>query len=158
MKVLVNESFFRRLNYRQASDVVGKKIKFGGLNWKTVVGVVKNYNLSSLKDEVGPLLIGPSRATYKNIANNFRSHNIKASENEIRKLWLQFYPSYAFNAGFFEDAIQGFYKQDRELGSLFKIFAGLAIFISCIGLYGMIAYMSTQKRKEVGIRKCWAHD
>src|SRR5882757_2441742 len=71
----------------------------------------------------------------------------------IEKLWNNTYPDYIYQYKFLDDKIAGFYKQEDQLSQLYKIFAGIAIFISCLGLYGLISFMAVQRTKEVGIRK-----
>lgn len=62
-------------------------------------------------------------------------------------------PEYAFTSTYMDETVAEFYKQDNQLALLYKIFAGIAIFISCLGLYGLVSFMAVQKTKEVGIRK-----
>ncbi len=63
------------------------------------------------------------------------------------------FPAYAYDYKFLDQTIENFYKQENELSQLYKIFAGIAIFISCLGLYGLVSFMAVQRTKEVGIRK-----
>ena len=65
----------------------------------------------------------------------------------------QHYPEYVYNPQFFDESIDAFYEQEERLGLMYKVYAALAIFISCLGLYGLISFMAVQKTKEVGIRK-----
>jgi ABC-type antimicrobial peptide transport system permease subunit len=71
----------------------------------------------------------------------------------IQSAWNHFFPEYAYSATFLDDNIAKFYKQETQLTLLYKIFAALAIFISCLGLYGLVSFMALQKTKEIGVRK-----
>ena len=71
----------------------------------------------------------------------------------IEKLWTSAYPDYVYEYHFLDETIENFYKQEDQLSQLYKIFAGIAIFISCLGLYGLVSFMAVQRTKEVGIRK-----
>ena len=71
----------------------------------------------------------------------------------IENLWNSTYPDYVYEYHFLDDTIESFYKQEDQLSQLYKIFAGIAIFISCLGLYGLVSFMAVQRTKEVGIRK-----
>ena len=71
----------------------------------------------------------------------------------VEKLWNQAYPDYVYEYKFLDETIRNFYKQEDQLSQLYKIFAGIAIFISCLGLYGLVSFMAAQRTKEVGIRK-----
>jgi ABC-type antimicrobial peptide transport system permease subunit len=79
--------------------------------------------------------------------------HLNAVTKEIEAAWNQFFPEYVYTPTFMDDRINDFYKQENQLSLLYKIFAVIAIIISCLGLYGLISFMATQKTKEVGIRK-----
>ena len=152
-EVLVNEQLAKRLNPKKLDEVIGKTIRFGGGSWHTIVGVIKDFKTTSLREQVRPLVISTYKYQYSNIAIKLHTSNLQAAQNSIEHLWNQNYPEYAYNAQFFEDSINAFYRQEQQLSLLYKIFAGLAIFISCLGLYGLVSFMAVQKTKEVGIRK-----
>jgi ABC-type antimicrobial peptide transport system permease subunit len=71
----------------------------------------------------------------------------------VEKLWNENFPDYVYEYKFLDQTIANFYKQENQLSMLYKIFAGIAIFISCLGLYGLVSFMAVQRTKEVGIRK-----
>src|SRR5258705_2445416 len=71
----------------------------------------------------------------------------------IEQAWNETFPEFVFEYQFLDDKIAGFYKEERQLSNLYKIFAALAIFLSCLGLYGLASFMAVQRIKEVGIRK-----
>jgi putative ABC transport system permease protein len=67
--------------------------------------------------------------------------------------WNQYFPDYAFQYSFLDQDIAAFYQQENQLSTLYKLFSGIAIFISCLGLYGLISFTALQRNKEIGIRK-----
>jgi len=71
----------------------------------------------------------------------------------VEALWNENYPAYVYEAEFLDHKIDNFYRQENQLSQLYKIFAAIAIFISCLGLYGLVSFMAVQRTKEVGIRK-----
>jgi ABC-type antimicrobial peptide transport system permease subunit len=71
----------------------------------------------------------------------------------IKKIWQQTFPNYVYEYRFLDDKVASFYKQETQLSELYKIFAAIAIFLSCLGLYGLASFMAVQRIKEVGIRK-----
>jgi ABC-type antimicrobial peptide transport system permease subunit len=71
----------------------------------------------------------------------------------IKKIWQQTFPDYVYEYRFLDDKIDSFYKQENQLSQLYKVFAAIAIFLSCLGLYGLASFMAVQRIKEVGIRK-----
>jgi ABC-type antimicrobial peptide transport system permease subunit len=72
---------------------------------------------------------------------------------KIEAAWNQFFPEYVYTPTFMDDRINEFYKEENQLSLLYKIFAAIAIFISCLGLYGLVSFMAAQRTKEIGIRK-----
>lgn len=152
-EVLVNETLAKKLSPKHPEDVIGKPIKLGDGNWNTITGMVQDFKAASLRDEIHPMLIGSNRKYYYSNAIKLRTNNLSATQQQIQNLWNKTFPEYAYNAQFFDDTINEFYKQESQLSLLYKIFAGLAIFISCLGLYGLVSFMAVQKTKEVGIRK-----
>jgi ABC-type antimicrobial peptide transport system permease subunit len=77
----------------------------------------------------------------------------KAVIPAMEDLWNKSFPDYVFEYGFLDQSIADYYKQENQLSGLYKIFAGIAIFISCLGLYGLISFMAIRRKKEIGIRK-----
>ena len=68
-------------------------------------------------------------------------------------MWNKDFPNYVFEYNFLDQSIADYYKQENQLSQLYKIFAGIAIFISCLGLYGLVSFMAVRRKKEIGIRK-----
>jgi ABC-type antimicrobial peptide transport system permease subunit len=79
--------------------------------------------------------------------------NIQQTLSFIEKTWNSSFPEYVYSFQFLDDKIANFYQQESQLSQLYKIFAGIAIFISCLGLYGLVSFMAVQRTKEIGIRK-----
>src|SRR6266705_207710 len=79
--------------------------------------------------------------------------DVSPAMRSIEKIWNQTYPEFVFEYKFLDDKVESFYKQENQLSSLYQIFAIIAIFLSCLGLYGLASFMAVQRIKEVGIRK-----
>jgi ABC-type antimicrobial peptide transport system permease subunit len=71
----------------------------------------------------------------------------------MQNIWDKNFPDYVFEYNFLDQTITNYYKQENQLSLLYKIFSSIAIFISCLGLYGLISFMAVQRKKEIGIRK-----
>lgn len=151
--VVVNETLIRKLNIRDPQVAIGKQIRTGGGRWKTIVGVVKDFKTNSLREEIKPLLIADRKSRFCMVSIKLKSTNLAKSQQAIEKVWDKFYPEYAYSSVFMDENIEEFYRQEQQMALLYKIFSGLAIFISCLGLYGLVSFMTVQKTKEVGIRK-----
>ncbi|HRO71786.1 MAG TPA: ABC transporter permease, partial [Chitinophagaceae bacterium] len=143
----------QKLGIKNPGEAVGKDIRIGGGSWKPVVGVVKDFKTNSLRETVKPLLVGQRNRHYVVSSVKLRSSNIPKAQEAIQSVWNRHFPEYAYSASFMEDNINRFYRQENQLSLLYKIFAALAIFISSLGLYGLVSFMAVQKVKEVGIRK-----
>lgn len=152
-KVVVNETLLKKLNISDPQQAVGKEIRTGAGRWRTICGVVKDFKTNSLREGVKPLMIAPRSELFSVISVKLHSGNLSASQAAIQGSWDKFFPEYAYNSFYMDESIEQFYRQERQMALLYKIFSGLAIFISCLGLYGLISFMAVQKTKEVGIRK-----
>jgi ABC-type antimicrobial peptide transport system permease subunit len=118
-----------------------------------ITGVVKDYNTGSLRSTIPPVLMGPWKSQYSKLNIKIQPQNIKQTLAGIDNLWNKTFPEGVYEYQFLDKTIETFYRDENELSALYKIFAGIAIFISCLGLYGMVSFMAVQRTKEVGIRK-----
>ncbi|HMF71716.1 MAG TPA: FtsX-like permease family protein, partial [Flavitalea sp.] len=107
----------------------------------------------SLRETIKPLMISSINEFYTVTAVKLHAADMAKAQAAVQKTWDKFYPEYANTSLFMDESIDNFYKQENQLSGLYKIFAGLAIFISCLGLYGLVSFLAVQKTKEVGIRK-----
>ncbi|MBS1596935.1 MAG: ABC transporter permease [Bacteroidetes bacterium] len=152
-EALANETLIKKLGIQNPANAIGKDIRLGGSNWIKLVGVVKDFKTNSLRESIKPIVIAGRRKSYERTAIKMHSSNLLATHNAIEASWNKFYPEYAVRGSFLDEDIAKFYKEEEQLSLLYKIFAGLAIFISCLGLYGLVSFMAVQRVKEVGIRK-----
>ncbi len=151
---LVNESFVKSLGLKKPEDILNKEISImGGLIKCPVVGVLKDFNDRSLRNNLAPLLIATNSTMYRQASIKLSTTNMATSMQSIKKIWEQTFPNNAYEYRFMDDKIASFYKQENQLSQLYKIFAAIAIFLSCLGLYGLASFMAVQRIKEVGIRK-----
>ena len=152
-EIVINETLVKKLGVKNPEDVVGKEIRSGRSGWKTIVGVVKDFNTNSLREDLKPLMLFSRKDRYTVTGIKLRSANIPKTKTAIEAAWNQFYPEYAYTSAYMDENIARFYEQEDQLSLLYKIFAGIAIFISCLGLYGLVSFMALQRTKEIGIRK-----
>jgi putative ABC transport system permease protein len=151
---VVNETMVRQLGLGRPEDVLNKEITLGDHNRTgPIVGVVKDFNQSSLKDSLAGVVIMHGAFAYNAAAIKLTGENLPATIAAIRQLWAEVYPDYVFEYQFLDEKIAGFYKEEAKLSLFYKIFASIAIFLSCLGLYGLASFMAAQRIKEVGIRK-----
>ncbi|MBI1783262.1 MAG: FtsX-like permease family protein, partial [Sphingobacteriales bacterium] len=146
--------FVKSLGLKRAEDIIGKEISMlNGLIKCPVVGVVKDFNDRSLHSGLAPLLMATNSTMYRQASIKLSNTNIASSMEGIKKIWEHTFPDYVYEYHFLDEKIAGFYKQENQLSQLYKIFAAIAIFLSCLGLYGLASFMAAQRIKEVGIRK-----
>ena len=112
-----------------------------------------DFNVNSLHRPLAPVVMSTWKSVYQNINIKIKPGTEKTVLPFIEKLWTSTYPDFVYEYHFLNKTIEGFYKQEEQLSQLYKIFAGIAIFISCLGLYGLVSFMAVQRTKEVGIRK-----
>jgi putative ABC transport system permease protein len=118
-----------------------------------IIGVVKNYHFMPMRYEIQPLML-----LYN--PQNFRYTMIRISGTEIPqtlsflgKLWNKFAPEYPYEYHFLNEDFEEIYKSESRMGEVFRYFTFLAVFISCLGLFGLASFMAEQRTKEIGIRK-----
>jgi ABC-type antimicrobial peptide transport system permease subunit len=150
---VVNETFIHKLGIQNPEQAIGKMVKLGGGKWKPIVGVVKDFKTNSLRETIKPLVIAPAKGYEGQLGIKIETANLSKTVAELQKLWANTYPEYAYNGYFLDERIAQFYEQENKMALVYKVFAGIAIFISCLGLYGLVSFMAVQRTKEVGVRK-----
>ena len=151
---VVNETLLRKLGIRKAEDAIGKEINFwDGNKVANIVGVIRDFNSYSLRQPMAPVVLSTWKDVYQTINIKIKPGTEKAVLPFVEKIWNQSFPDYVYEYKFLDKTIENFYRQENQLSMLYKIFAAIAIFISCLGLYGLVSFMAVQRTKEVGIRK-----
>ena len=149
---VVNEAFVQKVGAASPEEVVGKYVTMNSLELP-IVGVVADYHVSTFDSEIAPLLITNYRPWYSHLNLKVRVGQADEVIAQLESLWQKNYPDFPFTYRFLDDAIAEFYQEYRRLLSLTRLFSGIAIFIGCLGLYGLVVFMAEQRTKEIGIRK-----
>lgn len=151
---LVNESLVKKLGVGNPNDVLNKEMNvWNGKIKGLIVGVMKDFNAASFKDSISPVFVANLKRRYNTASIRIVSADMRKVMGSIEKIWDKSFPEYVFEYEFMDDKIAGFYKQENMLYNLYTCFAAIAIFLSCLGLYGLASFMAVQRLKEVGIRK-----
>jgi putative ABC transport system permease protein len=151
---VVNETLLRKLGIRNPQEAIGKQINFwDGGKVANIVGVIRDFNSYSLREPMAPVVLSTWKDVYQTINIKIKPGTEKRVLGYVEKLWNQSFPEYFYEYKFLNETIANFYKQENQLSRLYKIFAAIAILISCLGLYGLVSFMAVQRTKEVGIRK-----
>ena len=148
---LLNESAVKIMNFEHP---VGEIVNNNGIDYH-IVGVVKDFIFLSPYDPVAPMFIGgPQGWGFMVMHIRFNSHNRMADNlTKMEQIFKQYNPSYPFEYNFIDEEYARKFQDDQKIGSLITWFAGLTIFISCLGLFALVAYLAETRRKEIGIRK-----
>ena len=133
------------------NNAVGKSISFAGRKGN-VIGVVKDFNFKPLQYAIDPLVLRFSKyGGY--VMLRAQPGKTEATINALGKISHDLNPAYPFTYNFLDNDLNNLYKGEQKMGNIFNLFAILAIFISCLGLYGLSAFMAEQRTKEIGVRK-----
>lgn len=151
-EVVVNEKLLQQIGVRHAQDAIGQTIRLNDKNYP-VVGVVQDFHNLSLRDPIAPIAIVADKGSYRQLALKIKPTDLKTTLRAVEQIWHETFPEYVYDAGFLDERLAEFYEGETKLAQLFKLFAGLAIFIGCLGLYGLVSFVAAQKTKEIGIRK-----
>jgi len=151
---IVNEEFMQKTGIHNPEEIIGRQLLDGnsGLQGE-IVGVVKSFHLKSLQEAVQPCAIFNFPKLYKEVAIRLDTKDFSKSVQNIQRVWQKIYPEEVFTYQFVDKKISEFYEKEDQLATLIRSFAMTAILICCLGLYGMISFMVTQKTKEIGVRK-----
>ncbi len=153
-ELLINEKLMNDLGAQQPEEIIGKRIKIGKNDYAPIVGVLANFHTRSLHSGISPCIIASNQSQYWEtgilINKNAPMQEVLAN---IEESWKASYPEGLFDYDFLDDSIASFYEQERRMSQILTVFALIAIFISCLGLYGLASFMAAKRTKEVGIRK-----
>jgi ABC-type antimicrobial peptide transport system permease subunit len=147
---IVNEKALRLMGMDPAT-AVGKSLAYYDTKG-TIIGVVQDFNFKPIQQPIEPLIMRLN-TWGGNIVVRTRPGQTEATIAALTQIWGKLNPAYPFTYQFIDQDLARLYRGEQRLGSLFNVFAGLAIFISCLGLYGLSAFMAEQRTREVGIRK-----
>lgn len=152
--IVINESLAKELGYTNYEDALDKRLILGFNDAEAyIVGVTKDFNTSSLHEGVKATAITPLPFLYYQIGVKLVPDQIATTLPRLEASWKQFHPDEYFDYFFLEEDILKQYLSERRTNALLQGFAGLAIFIACLGLFGLMAIMVRQRRKEIGLRK-----
>ncbi|HUZ61644.1 MAG TPA: ABC transporter permease [Hanamia sp.] len=148
---IINETLAKKIGWTP-QQALGKTIKKGHMPG-LVVGVVKDFNFNSLHDPIGPMLIFLSHDFLRDYLIRINGNNMKATLNNLEVVWNERIPDRPFSYHFLDDDYNKLYISEQRMSSLISIAAGLSIILACLGLFGLAAFTTLQRTKEIGIRR-----
>ena len=151
-KVIVNEKLLQALGLGPSQEAIGKHFWWGGDT--EITGVVADFNAEPLYSAIVPTLIMQDPSVYSQISIKVQPmQDLAKTLITIEATWRKVFPDDVFEYKFLDNQIDSYYKTETTFNSLFKVFAGIAILISCLGLWGLITFAAQRRTKEIGIRK-----
>ncbi len=148
---VVNEELLKTLGLK-ATDVLGERINIWG-KAAPIVGVVKDFHTGRLDDRIEPVMMFNLQRNYRTLGVRVNAASADQVIKELETVWYGIHEEYEFDYNFLDEQIRGYYEGEKKMSQLLTVFAGIAIFIGCLGLYGLVAFIANQKAKEIGIRK-----
>jgi len=146
---ILNETAIKEMGL---NDPVGKRFSMWGMEGK-IIGIVKDFNFRPLHTEIEPLILTPKAMPYTYIFIRIPDENYASAIKYLEGVWNRLNPEYPFDYHFLDADFDRLYWDEQRLGKIFGYFTCLAIFIACLGLFGLAAFVAEQKTKEIGIRK-----
>ena len=147
---VVNETAAKAYGWTNLEEAINKDFNYGGTTGK-LIGIVKDFHFESLHQQIVPLVFYIGR--YNNLSVKISGSDMKQGLEHLEKTWKEFLPNQPFSYTFLSDDYKRLYSDEQKQGQLFTIFSGLAIFIACLGLFGLATFNTLQRVKEIGIRK-----
>jgi putative ABC transport system permease protein len=154
---LLNEAAVENIGCKSPEEAIGKIIDLSGIGKKlTVVGVIRDYHQAPLRQAIEPLLFTaakPRFPPFNHASLRFQAGNLPETLARVEQAWKGLFPGYAFDYFFLDEHFDEQYRTEEQLATMLGVFAALAILIGCLGLFGLAAFMATQRKKEIGVRK-----
>ncbi len=155
---IVNEAFLKHYNLT-AEEALGRKCLLSNAAQRgpgTIVGVVRDFHTASLRGKVEPVVMfnDPAYLHFASILVRVgKGQNMPGVLSQMEAVWKSVAPMRPFNCIFLDEQYDALYRTERRMGSLMSLFSGFAILVACLGLFGLAAFMSERRTKEIGIRK-----
>ena len=151
---ILNETAVKKLGFNNPEEAIGELISTGVNNISApIVGIVEDYHLGSFHEEIMPAVMMHLPMFYYNAGVKLNTSDMKEAIGHVESVYTEMFPDNLFDYEFLDDEVRDFYVEEQRTFVLFKIFSGISIFISCLGLLGLISFIVNQRTKEVGVRK-----
>jgi putative ABC transport system permease protein len=149
---VLNEAALVAMGITDPASIIEQEFSYGGVNGR-VIGVVKDFHFESLHQTINPIVFLIQRGGYNNLSIQVAGTNFQEGLNHIEKVWREFLPDRLFEYTFMNERYNRLYQNETKQSQLFTGFSLLAIFIACLGLFGLATFNTLQRIKEIGIRK-----
>lgn len=152
--VILNETAVRRLGLESPEEAIGLPVYVRGPNTRErIIGVVADFNYESMHNEIIPIITYIRLEEMNTVSLRIRGSNVQETIAYIQSVWDTFNPGYPINYTFLDERINALYRNEARMMEMFGYFSLLAIFIACLGLFGLASFTTEQRTKEIGVRK-----
>lgn len=153
--LIVNESAFKQIGWTEldGTQKISGYFDADTNEEREVIGVIKDFNYDNLKLKIEPLIMGIAPDYYQEMAIRLNPGDITDRINLIEELWSKYANGAAFEYSFVDSNFDSLYRSEKNMGNIILVFTVLAISIACLGLFGLAAYTTEQRSKEISIRK-----
>lgn len=149
---ILNEAAVKTIGWKNSEENIDKDFHYNGTRGK-LIGVVNDFHFESLHQTIAPMIFLASRNNYNVLSIQLAGNNMQQGLAEVEKAWRSFLPARPFEYTFLSERYRNLYETEQKQSQLFTTFAGLAIFIASLGLFGLATFNTLQRIKEIGIRK-----
>ncbi|MEP6466077.1 MAG: FtsX-like permease family protein [Parafilimonas sp.] len=159
---IINEAAVKVIGWKSALQAVGKNFKYSGTSGH-IIGVMKDFHFESLHQQIAPLVFImpatlPNQSSYNDISIKIGSGNISGALATVKNTWQKYLPETPYQYTFLDEHFADLYDAEQKQETIFTTFAFIAIFIACLGLFGLSAFAISQRVKEIGVRKVLGAD
>jgi ABC-type antimicrobial peptide transport system permease subunit len=151
--VVVNETLIHKLGIKNPQEAIGKRITINGDLNLPIMGVVKDFQSESRHKKIRACVLAYLPDQFYQVSVRIQPTQMRQTIASIDKLWSATFPDQLFEYEFLDERIASMYAQEEKIYTAFQLFSAIAIFIGCLGLYGLISFIAVQKTREVGVRK-----
>jgi putative ABC transport system permease protein len=161
---LVSESAAKMLGHIDPKDALEHPLRWNrwdnadSMKEGRVIGVVKDFHLNSLREAITPVVIQVFPFGYSSLSLRVKPENLPETINYLETVWKKFNPKWPFEYRFLDDNFDKLYKSEEKLAKLFTFFTAFTVFVACLGLFGLVVYSTSQRYKEISIRKVLGAD
>jgi putative ABC transport system permease protein len=151
---ILNVAATKAIGAKNPQELVGRNFVYNDIKGR-VIGIMGDFNFEDLHQSIVPMIfyMGSKPHAYYNISVKLAGADVAATMAHIERTWKRYLPDVPFGASFLDEHFDQLYLSEQQQGALFTTFAGIAIFIACLGLLGLSAFAISQRIKEIGIRK-----
>ncbi|MBL6447910.1 ABC transporter permease [Fulvivirga sp. 29W222] len=151
-RVVVNEEFLKVARINSPEEALGRMVHIWNRD-VPITGVVKNFYSRNLRMKMEPVMLVNGMGNARTLSVKLSGKDFNNQLNAVKRTWQQVYPEYTFEYEFVDEAVASMYESEERMATIFTFFSSVAIFIGCLGLFGLVSYTTNQKVKEIGIRK-----